>query len=256
MKVLLRSFSASLVLILALTSCRAGPATEALPYEVVRTLPHDTAAFTQGLLFHRGLFYESTGIYGQSTLREVDPDSGRVLRKRALPRDHFGEGLALHANRLYQLTWREGVVWVYDADTLETVGSLPLQGQGWGLAAWNDHLILSDGSDTLRVYDPATWQVVRTVAVRDAGRPVDRLNELEMIDSELWANIWGETRIARIDPESGVVRGWLDLSALVPAALRGSREAVLNGIAYDPETRRIFITGKYWPVIHELKLEK
>ncbi len=252
----LRSCWPPVLLLLGLAACRAGSPDAATPYEIVRTLPHDDTAFTQGLLFHRGRLYESTGLYGRSTLREVDPASGRVLRKRALPRDQFGEGLALHANRLHQLTWREGIVWVYDADTLETIGSFPLQGQGWGLAAWNDLLILSDGTDTLRVYDPATWRIVRTVAVRDGDRPVDRLNELERVGDELWANIWGDTRVARINPESGSVRAWLDLAPLVPAALRGSREAVLNGIAFDPETQRIFVTGKYWPVLHELRLMK
>lgn len=244
----------SLLLVAALAACRAGPAVDAPPYTLLRTLPHDPEAFTQGLLYHRGLFYESTGLYGHSTLREVDPDSGRVLRQRALPRDQFGEGLALLSNRLFQLTWREGTAWVYDADTLETIGSLPLQHQGWGLAVWNNRLIASDGTDTLSVYDPAAWQIVQKIAVRDGARPVDRLNELELVEGELWANIWGETRIARIDPQTGAVRGWLDLSALVPEPLRGSREAVLNGIAYDPATRRLFITGKKWPVLYELRL--
>jgi glutamine cyclotransferase len=240
-------------LLLLLTACGAGRPGADAPYTVVRTLPHDASAFTQGLIFHRGLLFESTGLYGQSTLREVDPETGAVLRKRALPRDVFGEGLALHSNRLYQLTWREGLVFVYDADTLETVGSFPLAGEGWGLAAWDGKLIVSDGTARLRFYEPASFTLIAERTVRDGDRPVPRLNELEIVDGELLANIWGEDRVARIDPVTGAVRGWLDFSALVPKDLRRSTEAVLNGIAYDPATRRLFITGKNWPVLYEVK---
>lgn len=241
-------------LLLALTACGAGrPAADA-PYRILRTLPHDERAFTQGLLFRNSVLLESTGLYGHSSLREVDPESGTALRKRALPRDLFGEGLALWSNRLYQLTWREGVVLVYDADTLETLGSFPLAGEGWGLTTWSNQLIASDGTARLRFLDPTTLQERGEVFVLENGSPVRNLNELEIVDGELLANLWGEDRIARINPATGRVLGWLDFSALVPAGLRGSREAVLNGIAYDPETKRLFITGKNWPVLYELRL--
>lgn len=241
-----------------LCGCAAEPtATAPTPaeYALVRTLPHDPGAFTQGLLFRNGVLLESTGLYGKSSLREVNPETGAVLRKRNLPRDLFGEGLALWSNRLFQLTWREGVLLVYDADTLETLGSLAYEGEGWGLVAWSNRLLRTDGSARLYEHDPATFAVLDIRAVTDGGHPVDRLNELEMVEGELFANRLGDTRVARIDPATGVVRGWIDLAPLVPEALRGSREFVLNGIAYDPETKRLFVTGKNWPVLHVLRLE-
>lgn len=243
-----------MLLLLSLTACGAQRPSARAPYEVLRTLPHDERAFTQGLIYRNGVLLESTGLYGQSTLREVDPDSGRVLRKRALPRELFGEGLGLWSNRLYQLTWREGLVLVYDADTLETIGSFPLSGEGWGLTTWSNQLIVSDGSARLRFYEPASFTLTAERTVRDGDRTVSRLNELELVDGALLANIWGEDRVARIDPATGRVLGWLDFSALVPHDLRGSREKVLNGIAYDPATKRLFVTGKNWPVLYELNL--
>ena len=249
--------NALLVALLLLCGCAGGQAPAPAPagYAIVRTLPHDTAAFTQGLLFRNGMLLESTGLYGKSSLREVDPETGAVLRKRNLPRDLFGEGLALWSNRLHQLTWREGVLLVYDGDTLETLGSLAYEGEGWGLVAWSNRLLRTDGSARLYEHDPATFRLLDIRTVTDGGHPVDRLNELEIVEGELLANRLGDTRIARINPSTGAVHGWLDLTALVPEALRGSREYVLNGIAYDPETKHLFVTGKNWPVLYMLTLE-
>lgn len=246
---------ALLIPVLALTGCGAAqkPAASA-DYEILRVLPHDTSAFTQGLLFHGGKLFESTGLYGRSTLREVDPETGEIVRKRALPHNLFGEGLALYSNRFHQLTWRENIILLYDATTFETTGSLPWEGQGWGLTVWSNQLIASDGSARLRFYDPVAIRLIGEVTVRDGERLIENLNELETVENELLANIWGKDRVARIDPATGNVLGWLDFSALVPETLRGSREAVLNGIAYDPETKRLFVTGKNWPVLYELRL--
>lgn len=224
-------------------------------YAVVRVLPHDASAFTQGLIYRNGTLLESTGLYGKSTLREVEIDTGHVIRHRSLPSRYFGEGLALWSNRLFQLTWREGVILVYDADTLETFGSYPWEGEGWGLAVWSNRLVASDGTARLRFHDPLTMAHLGDVVVLDDGRPVRFLNELETVRDELWANIWQEDRVARIDPASGRLLGWIDFSALVPPDLRRSQEAVLNGIAYDPEEDRLFITGKNWPVLYEIRMK-
>lgn len=244
-----------LVVLLALSACAADRRAGAEPaYEVLRVLPHDPVAFTQGLLFRNGNLLESTGLYGQSSLREVDIETGAVLRRRALPRQLFGEGLAEWSNRLFQLTWREGLMLIYDADTLETIGSYPWEGEGWGLAVWSNRLVASDGTARLRFHDPETMAYLGEVWVTENGRPIRFLNELETVGGELWANIWREDRVARIDPATGEVRGWLDFSALIPANLRRSQEAVLNGIAFDAETGRLYITGKNWPVLYEIRL--
>lgn len=246
---------AALLTTCALAGCGAKTTSPPnLEYNILRTLPHDETAFTQGLLFHNGNLLESTGLYGQSTLREVELNTGAVLRKRALPHDLFGEGLALHSNRLYQLTWRENTVLLYDVNSFETLGSFPLPTQGWGLTVWSNQLIATDGSAQLRFYDPATMRLLDEKTVRDGARAIAHLNELEVVEGELFANIWGETRVARIDPATGSVRGWLDFSALVPNDLRNSTEAVLNGLAYDPETKHLYVTGKKWPLLYELRL--
>jgi glutamine cyclotransferase len=238
---------------LALAACAPGRL-PSIRYDVIRTLPHDPQAFTQGLLVLDGRLLESTGLYSSSTLRELDPATGAEMRRQAMPKDLFGEGLAHHGGRLYQLTWREGVVRVYDADSLELRDQLPLSGQGWGLATWSNRLVASDGTALLRFYEPATMERTGELIVTAEDRPLARLNELEMVEDDLFANVWGDTRIARIDLRTGRVTGWLDAAPLVPESLRGHREAVLNGIAYEPATRRLFITGKNWPVLYELRL--
>lgn len=225
-----------------------------LAAQSVAVLPHDPAAFTQGLLFHDGVFYESTGLYGQSSLRRVDPASGRVLAKRTLPAKVFAEGLALLGGRLYQLTWREGRVFVSDPSDLKAVGELSLPTEGWGVCALDGALVVSDGSDKLFFYDPKGMTPLGSVAVTDDGEPVSRLNELEAVAGTIWANVWGDARIAVIDPASGRVRAWVDCSALMPGVTTADPDNVLNGIAHDAATGRVWVTGKRWPTVHEIKV--
>lgn len=225
-----------------------------LQAEPVAVLPHDPTAFTQGLLFHDGVFYESTGLYGRSRLRKVDPATGRVLAERALPRDVFGEGLVLAGDRLFQLSWKEGRVLVSNARTLTPVGEFPLAGEGWGVCLLDGMFVASDGSDRLTFYDPETFTPRGSVAVTDAGAPVSRLNELETVAGTVWANVWGEPRIAVIEPATGRVLAWVDCSALVREAGGGDPDKVLNGIAWDPATGRIWVTGKLWPHVYAIKV--
>lgn len=220
-------------------------------FETVAAYPHDPDAFTQGLLIHDGDVLESTGQYGASTLRRVDLETGRVEQMTALSRTHFGEGIALANDSIYQLTWQNRLVLVYNVDTLERTGSLRNEGEGWGLTYDGAQLIASDGSSILTFRDPETFSVIRQLNVHDNGSAVRNLNELEFIDGEIWANIWYRDEIARISPETGEVLGWIDLSTLYPRSQRGS-EDVLNGIAYDSDSDRLFVTGKNWPRLFEI----
>ena len=220
---------------------------------VVASFPHDPNAYTQGLVIHDGRMYEGTGRYGRSSVREVDLTTGNVVRQRTLRPEHFGEGIAVFDDQLYQLTWRSGLGFVYDLETLELVKTLRLEGEGWGLTHDGQNLILSNGSSELHFLDPETLAVVRRLSVRDTGRPVDQLNELEFIRGEIWANVWFEDRIARISPATGEVLGWVYLDGLYPRSQRGY-EDVLNGIAFDPQTERLFVTGKNWPRLYEIEL--
>ena len=252
-----RAAAAALLLALAAPATPAGEAAARAPelaWRVAAVHPHDPDAFTQGLLLHGGLLYESTGLRGRSSVRAVDPASGRVLRERRLSPAHFGEGLARVGERLYQLTWQAGEGFVWSLPDLERVGGFRYPGEGWGLASDGERLWMSDGSDRLRVMDPRDLRERRRVAVHDAGAPVTRLNELEFAGGVLFANVWRTDRIARIDPDSGRVTGWLDLTGLL-GPLAGPRVDVLNGIAFDPRTRRLWVTGKLWPRIFELEVD-
>lgn len=221
--------------------------------EVIDAYPHDPEAFTQGLAFHGGALYEGTGQYGRSSIRRVDVESGEVERMVRLEPSYFGEGITVLDGRLYQLTWRSGRAFVYDVDSFERLGSFQYGGEGWGLADDGERLIMSDGSERIRFLDPETFEVVRTIRVRAQGRPVVRLNELEFVDGEIWANIWYDDRIARISPSSGDVVGWIEAGEVYPRSRRG-REQVLNGIAWDEDGGRLLITGKNWPRIYEIEL--
>mgnify|MGYP001162906393 CR=1 FL=1 len=221
---------------------------------VVRSFPHDPEAFTQGLVFHDGCLYESTGRWGQSSLRQVELESGRVLRKIGLPREHFGEGLTLWRDRLIQLTWTSGTGFVYDLQTFAEVGRFSYEGEGWGLTHDGGHLLMSDGGDSLRRLDPETFAEAGRITVMDEGVPLQRLNELEFVRGEVWANVFGQERIARIDPRSGAVLSWIDLSGMFGEQRRLSPAAVLNGIAFDPAGERIFVTGKLWTKVYEIAL--
>lgn len=223
-------------------------------YEVVASFPHDPTAYTQGLLIHKGIFYESTGTYGHSNLRKVDPETGNILQNVALDEIFFGEGLALLNNRLYQLTWKEKTGFIYDVDTLELVGSWKYDNAGWGLTTDGTHLIMSDGSSALRWIDPLTFEVVRTLEVTQDDVPANNLNELEWIEGEIYANVYMTEHILRINTETGNVMTVLDLTGLMPKANQADPSEVLNGIAYDPETQRLFVTGKRWDVLYEIRL--
>lgn len=223
-------------------------------FRVVAEFPHDPQAFTQGLVFHDGMLYEGTGIAGESSLRRVNLETGRVDARMDLDQPYFGEGIALLNNTIYQLTWRNRLAILYELDTLKFVKTVRYTGEGWGLTTNGKQLILSDGSATLKFVNPATFEVTKRVGVKAGKKPVSNLNELEYIDGEIWANLWHSDRIARIAPDTGDVVGWVDLATLYPLKTRPSKEHVLNGIAYDAEQKRIFVTGKNWPKLYEIEL--
>ena len=223
-------------------------------YKVIATFPHDTSSFTQGLVFASdGQLYESTGLEGESTLRRVDIATGQTLQKIDVPSQYFAEGLALVGDELLQLTWRHKLGFVYDRKTFKQKRTFSYTTEGWGIAYDGaSSLVMSDGSDTLSFLDPKTLAVTKTLRVQEAGRPVGNLNELEWIEGEIWANVWMTDRIARISPNTGEVNAWIDLSSLYPASQRMPPADVMNGIAYDKATRRIYITGKKWPRLYQI----
>jgi glutaminyl-peptide cyclotransferase len=238
-----------------LAGCRSGAA-ENLAYRIVSERPHDPEAYTQGLQLVEGRLFESTGLYGKSTVREVDPATGEVLRKRPLSPRVFGEGLTLHNDELWVLTWKEQVAYVLEPDTFKFIRSHPYGGEGWGLTSDGKRLVMSDGSSTLKFIDATTFAVHGEIQVTDQGRPVDKLNELEWVDGVIFANIYTSDRIARISPETGGVTGWLDLSALRKRLPVPHRAEELNGIAFDAATGRLLVTGKNWPRLFEIELVK
>ena len=223
-------------------------------YQVVHSYPHDAQAFTQGLVYLDGHLYESTGIKGQSSLRMEELETGRILAFKDVPSQYFAEGLTNWGSTLIQLTWENHTALVYERSTFKLLRTVSYTGEGWGLTQDGKNLILSDGTARLRFLDPETFREVRQLTVRDRGKPVTQLNELEFIHGQVYANIWHSDRIARIDPATGKVLGWIDLSGLLPASDRSSPEAVLNGIAWDSARERLFVTGKLWPKIFEIRV--
>lgn len=232
--------------------CRSLPSQS---FEIVRSFPHDPEAFTQGLLFHQGYLYESTGLHGRSSLRKVEIETGRVVQSVPLPPALFGEGLALWRDRLIQLTWQSGVGLVYDMESFRLLREFRYPGDGWGLAEDGELLIMTDGGASLIFMDPETFEERRRVEVRCGATPVRQLNELEMVRGELLANIFGTDLIVRVSPRSGTVLGWIDLRGLRTALGPVRGPDVLNGIAYDPSQDRLFVTGKLWPKLFELRLK-
>jgi glutamine cyclotransferase len=224
-------------------------------YEVIRALPHDRAAFTQGLQVWHGGFIESTGLNGRSSLREVEIATGRILKQVPLAHVYFGEGATVLDDKIYQLTWQNHKGFIYDADTFAQVGEFAYEGEGWGLTTDGQALILSDGTSRIRFLDPKDFRVTRTIDVTANGRPVDQLNELEFVRGEILANVWRTDRIVRIDAATGHVRGEVDLSGLVAPQDRTPDADVLNGIAYDVEHDRLFVTGKLWSKVYEVRLK-
>lgn len=240
-----------------LPSCPgATPAPDApfYTYLVVDSYPHDPTAFTQGLQYEAGIMYEGTGLNGASTLRRVNLATGAVIDSVSLPREHFGEGITVVGDRIVQLTWQSRKGFIYDKATLAYLGEFAYTGEGWGITYDGTHLIVSDGTSTLRFLDPNTFEEVRRVTVFDDDGFVNRLNELEYIQGRVFANVWQTDRIARIDPESGKVVSWIDLTGLLPADVRTGNEDVLNGIAYDALQDRLFVTGKRWPLLFHIDL--
>ena len=222
-------------------------------YKIVATFPHDTTSFTQGLVFADGALYESTGLEGESTLRRVDITTGKTVQRLDVPAEYFAEGLALVGDELLQLTWRHHLGFVYDRKTFKQKRTFRYKTEGWGIAYdGSSRLVMSDGSDTLFFLDPKSLAVTKALRVQDAGRPIGHLNELEWIEGEIWANVWQTDRIARIAPNTGDVNAWIDLGSLYPRAQRRPPADELNGIAYDKAARRIFITGKKWPLLYQI----
>lgn len=246
------SWLAVLLVCQVLAACDGAGHHEPAGYEETAHFPHDQTAFTEGIVSADSILLESTGRYGRSELRRVDLHSGRVLASRALPANRFGEGLALLNGRLYQLTWKAGIAYTYDAATLTPGDSFHYTGEGWGLATDGTNLIMSDGSDSLRVLLPATFQVQRVIHVRYQDAPLYQLNELEYVDGELLANVYQTNWVVRIDPATGVVREAIDFSDLYQN--RPALADVMNGIALAPDGRQLLLTGKLWPVLFQVQL--
>ena len=232
-----------------------GARTPTYSYEIVATYPHDTGAYTEGLLWHEGRLFESTGQPGESNIREVDLKTGRVLRKHDIDAKYFGEGIIIFGDKMFELTWKDQIGFIYDWKTFKQVSAFHYEGQGWALTTDGQSFIMSNGSSVLAFRDPATFKVTSAITVTDHDVPVEKLNELEWIKGEIWANVWESDQIARIDPTNGHVLGWIDLKGILAPADRRGKEDVLNGIAYDDKNDRIFVTGKYWSKLFEIKLK-
>jgi glutamine cyclotransferase len=223
-------------------------------YKVVHTYPHDRNAFTQGLVFEKGVLYEGTGLRGRSTLRRVELETGNILQMHELPARFFGEGVTLYGNKIIQLTWQSNVGFVYDKDSFELLQEFHYPTEGWGITHDGKRFIMSDGTSMLHFLDLETLEEIGRVEVYDNHGPVTRLNELEYVQGEIYANVWQADRIARIAPQTGQVIGWIDLKGLLSAEDRSEPVDVLNGIAYDTESDRLFVTGKLWPKLFEIEL--
>ena len=265
-------FKIRLVLVLGLAlscfQCQAGansdrPANTEAPavvpkygYQIVNIWPHDSNAFTQGLILMDGKLLESTGQEGSSSLRSVELETGKILKKVDVPEPYFAEGIAVLNGKVYQLTWQHKLGFIYDLQNLQRIGEFNYDGEGWGLTTDGKSLILSDGSSRLRFIDPSSFQVTKTINVLDGKTPVRELNELEFVQGEIYANIWHDDRIATIDPQSGRVNSWIDLTGLMPREELQDPEAVLNGIAYDQANNKLFVTGKLWPRLFEIRVKK
>lgn len=243
---------------LAIFVVGTGAAHAAIPvyaFVVKHTYPHDPQAFTQGLFFKDGFLYESTGRNGQSSIRKVQLENGKVLQKKDIADEYFGEGIAQAGSDIVSLTWTSRVGFVFDAKTFRLKRKFTYEGEGWGLAGNGRQLFMTDGTPVIRVLDPATMGEVRRIEVNADGKPIRSLNELEWVDGQLYANVWGSDVIARIDPDTGKVVGWIDLTGLQDPAWQGlGPDDVLNGIAWDAKGRRLFVTGKHWPKLFEIEL--
>ena len=250
---LFRCFPA-LLLLLSFTGRWAAAAAPTFGYKVVATYPHSTESYTEGFFYLDGLFYEGTGLAGRSALLVIQPDTGLPVQKRALAAEYFGEGIVDWGPNIYQWTWKSNVCFVYDRFTLRPLRQFTYTGEGWGMTHTAKEIITSDGTATLRFRDPETFQETHHILVKDGNRKIEELNELEYIGGEIYANVWHQDVIARISPQDGHVIAWINLSGLLPADQQVNAEAVLNGIAWDAKGKRLFVTGKQWPSIFEIKV--
>lgn len=238
------------------TLAESSPVVATDGYEIVKTYPHDRGAFTQGLVFQDGFLYESTGRNGTSSLRKVELQTGKVLQKADVDSEFFAEGMTILGEHIYQLTWQAEKGFVYDLKNFQREREFAYTGEGWGLTHDGESLIMSDGSNELRFLDPKTFSLKKIINVYDHNQPLRELNELEYVKGEIYANIWHSDKIVRIDPRSGKVLGWIDLHGLLDEKERGDVDAVLNGIAYDAAHDRLFVTGKLWPKLFEIKIKR
>jgi len=232
----------------------SAPLTPEYTFTVVQVFPHDTSAYTQGLAYRDGFLYEGTGRNGQSSLRKVTLETGQVIQRVALEPEFFGEGITIVQNKVLQLTWTSKVGFVYDLNDFHLLRKFSYSGEGWGLATDGRELFLSDGTSEIRVLDAETFHEKRRLKIHDGSTPIEQLNELEFVEGQIFANVWHSNRIARISPHTGDIVGWIDLSGLLSSVYRLEPEAVLNGIAYDPSRKRLFVTGKLWPSVFEIRL--
>jgi glutaminyl-peptide cyclotransferase len=223
-------------------------------YQVIHVYPHDPNAFTQGLEYRAGFLYESTGLKGRSSVRKVQLETGKVLQQIDIDAQYFGEGITVLNQKITELTWQSETGFVYDQSTFKRVRGFNYPGEGWGLANDGQNIYMSDGTAQIRIWDPLTLQEKRRITVHDRGQPVLNLNELEWVRGEIYANIWQKDVIARITPVDGRVLGWIDMAGILPASERNGSEDVLNGIAYDSLGDRLFVTGKQWPKLFEIKV--
>jgi glutaminyl-peptide cyclotransferase len=240
--------------ILGFSTAAPAPSTPVYGYRVIHTYPHDPAAFTQGLEYRGGFLYEGTGLNGQSTLRKVELSTGKVLQEIHIDPQYFGEGISVFNQRILELTWQSHRGFIYDRTTFQLQRTFDYPGEGWGLTNDGQQMFMSDGTAEIRVWNPATLQETRRFTVHDGATPIAELNELEYVRGEIYANVWQTDRIARISPKDGTVMGWIDLSDLLPAADIAAGANVLNGIAYDAVSDRLFVTGKLWPKLFEIQL--
>ena len=236
----------------------ARPSGKPVPYvaEIVKEYPHDESAWTQGFVISDGDFFESTGMEGKSTVRRFELETGKALQTVPLEARLFGEGLTAIGDRLYMVTWKTGEGLVYDRKTLSVVKTFRYTGEGWGLTTDGRQLILSDGTDNIRFIDPSSFRVTRRIKATMQGRPIQKLNELEYVDGEIWANVWYEKYIVRLDPKTGRATGWIDLTDVINQSGRADDDAVANGIAWDEKSEKLYVTGKHWPKLFEIRVRE
>lgn len=243
-----------MILLLALAAAAGAAPVERCGYHIVESYPHDASSFTQGLFWDGGHLYEATGQYGRSRIARLDLATGKALAQTRLPADQFGEGITRWGDQIIGVTWQNGIGHRWSIKDLKPMDNFTYEGEGWGVSMVGDSLVLSDGTPQLRFFDPATMREQRRVTVRFGGRPLAMINELETIDGQIWANVWMTDLIVRIDPASGNITSYVDLSGLKADAGAAGSDSVLNGIAWDAKRKRLFVTGKYWPKLYEITL--